>query len=118
MAYSFTPWMRDLISGSNLHGVAGYYNLDAKQGITVGFRWFSQAEIGLMDDAGKPMGTFTPKDWSVEVGYSRQLIDRLSVGATAHFVRSDMSGVDKDAVANAVAFDLGVYYTGQARNCR
>lgn len=111
-AYSFTPWMRDLVSGSNFHGAAGYYNLDEKQGITVGFRWFSHAEIGLTDDTGKSMGTFTPKDWSVEVGYTRKLIDRLSVGATAHFVRSDMSGMDKDAIANAVAFDLGMYYQG------
>lgn len=110
VGYSFTPWMRKLVSGNNLHGFAGYYNLDEKQGVVAGFRWFSQAEVDLWSDTGEAAGSFTPKNWSVDVGYARKLTDDLSVGATVRFVRSDMSGLDKDAVANAVAFDLGVYY--------
>lgn len=105
IGYSFTPWMRELTKGNDLHSVGGYYNLDDKQGVTAGFRYFKHAEIDLSGDA-----TFVPKDWSVEVGYARKLAEGLSVGATARFVRSDLSGVEKDAVANAAAFDLGVYY--------
>lgn len=104
-AYSFTPWMRELASGNDMHAAAGYYNIDDKQGVTAGFRWFRHADIDLGAD-----GCFTPKDWSVDVGYARKLMDNLSVGATMRFVHSDMSATDKDAVANAVAFDLGVYY--------
>lgn len=106
IGYSYTPWMRELIKGNDLHAVGGYYNIDDKQGVTAGFRYFKHAEIDLLDDDA----TFTPKDWSVEAGYARILAEGLSVGATARFVRSDLSGVEKDAVANAVAFDLGVYY--------
>lgn len=106
IGYSFTPWMRELTKGNDLHSVGGYYNINDKQGITAGFRWFKHAEIDLLGDDA----TFTPKDWSVEIGYARKLVKGLSLGATARFVRSDLSGVEKDAVANAVAFDLGVYY--------
>lgn len=106
IGYSYTPWMRELIKGNDLHSAAGYYNIDDKQGITAGFRYFKHAKIDLLENDG----TFTPKDWSIEVGYARKLAEGLSVGATARFVRSDLSGVEKDAIANAAAFDLGVYY--------
>ena len=106
IGYSFTPWMRELTGGNDLHGVGGYYNIDDKQGITVGFRYFKHAKIDLLENNG----TFTPKDWSVEAGYARQLVKGLSVGATVRFVHSDLSGVEKEAIANAAAFDLGVYY--------
>ncbi len=106
IGYSFTPWMRELTGGNDLHGVGGYYNIDDKQGITAGFRYFKHAKIDLLENNG----TFTPKDWSVEAGYARQLVKGLSVGATVRFVHSDLSGVEKEAIANAAAFDLGVYY--------
>lgn len=106
IGYSFTPWMRKLMKGNDLHGVGGYYNIDDKQGITAGFRYFKHAEVDL---SGGDV-TFVPKDWSVEVGYARKVVEGLSIGATARFVRSDLSGAEKDAVANAAAFDLGVYY--------
>lgn len=105
IGYSYTPWLRELMKGNDLHSVGGYYNIDDKQGITAGFRYFKHAETSLPGN-----DAFTPKDWSAEVGYARKLADGLSVGATARFVRSDLSGVEKDAVANAAAFDLGVYY--------
>lgn len=113
LGYSFTPWMRELTSGNDLHGVGGYYNIDDKQGVTAGFRWFTHAGVTAGD--GK---TFTPKDWSLDAGYARKFAEVLSVGLTARFVRSDMSAADKDAVANAVAFDLGVYYRPRTVNER
>jgi hypothetical protein len=102
--YSFTPWLRDLNSGNNLHAIAGYYKLDEKQSVHAGFRFFQHAKIDL------EQGDFTPKDWSIDLGYARKLTEELSVGATARLVHSDMSAYDDDAVANAVAFDLGIYY--------
>lgn len=104
IGYGFTPWMRELTSGNDLHGAAGYYNLDEKQGVVAGFRWFRHAKV----DVGKT--TFTPKDWSVDAGYVRKLTDHLSMGAVVRFVYSDMSATYKDAKAKAVAFDLGAYY--------
>ena len=62
IGYSFTPWLRELSKGSNLHGVAGYWNLDEKQGITAGFRWFNHSETNIWDKEGNDAGTFTPKD--------------------------------------------------------
>ncbi len=106
IGYSFTPWMREMAKGNDFHSVGGYYNIGDKQGVTAGFRYFKHAEIDLPESSE----TFVPKDWSVEVGYARKLVEGLSVGAMVRFVRSDLSGVDKDAVANAAAFDFGVYY--------
>lgn len=77
IGYSFTPWLRELSKGSNLHGVAGYCNLNEKQGITAGFRWFNHPETNVWDKDGNDAGTFTPKDWSVDVGYARKLTDEF-----------------------------------------
>ena len=82
VAYSFTPWMRELASGSNLHALAGYYGLDDKQGIQAGFRYINRPDV---ERAG---AVYTPKDWSIDLGYARKLTEGLSVGATARFVRS------------------------------
>lgn len=107
IGYSFTPWLRDLQDGSSLHGVAGYYNIDDKQGVVAGFRWFSHGEVELSGKPGQSSGSFTPRDWSVDLGYSRKVAEGLSVGAVARFVHSALSD---EATANAVAFDLGVFY--------
>ncbi len=107
VAYSFTPWMRELASGSNLHALAGHYQLDDKQGIQAGFRYINRPEV---ERAG---AVYTPKDWSIDLGYARKLTEGLSVGATARFVRSALFD---NAVANGVAFDLGVYYQQAWRN--
>lgn len=107
VAYSFTPWMRELASGSNLHALAGYYGLDDKQGIQAGFRYINRPDV---ERAG---AVYTPKDWSIDLGYARKLTEGLSVGATARFVRSALFD---NAAANGVAFDLGVYYQQAWRN--
>lgn len=104
VGYSYTPWLHDL-NHSDLHGLAGFYNLDGNQGVVLGARWFRHGRI----DLGKEDGTFRPNDWSVEAGYVRKLAPGWSVAATARYIRSDMSAAE-DAVAHAVAFDLGVYY--------
>lgn len=107
VAYSFTPWMRELASGSNLHAVAGYYQLDDKQGLHAGFRYIGRPEV---ENAGK---VYTPKDWSIDLGYARKLTEGLSMSATARFVRSALF---ENVAANAVAFDLGVFYQQVWRN--
>ena len=78
VGYSFTPWLRELMSGSDMHVVGGYYNIDNKQGIMAGFRWFKHTEIELGEKV------FTPKDWSVDVGYTRKLTQELSFTDTLY----------------------------------
>lgn len=110
MAYSYTPWMRDLLSGCYLHSAAGYYNLGRRHSVLIGYRSFTGSKMEVYNDTGKPEGTFTPRDWAVDLGYSLALLKNLSVSVTGRFIRTDMSALSDEAKDDLYAFDLGAYY--------
>ena len=109
--YGFTPWMRNLSSGSTLHSVAGFGRLGERQSVLAGFRYLSLPEMFLTDDRGNGLGTVRPSDMTVEVGYARRLVRGFSASLTARYIRSD-AGLDE--TASAVGFDAGLYYRHSA----
>lgn len=111
IAYSYTPWMREEISGSALHTVSGYWKIKDKQAVFAAFRHFTAASVELMDEGGNAEGSFTPRDWALDFGYSWQLRKDLSLSLTFRYIRSDM---ETSGGAGACAFDLGVYYRHKA----
>lgn len=110
VAYSFTPWMTDYRSDSRLHRVGGFYRLSDKDAIVAGFRHFANGTFELINDNGVQYGEVNPREYALEVGYARSLFKDFSVGATVRYIRSDMGSLQDADPANAVAFDLGVYY--------
>lgn len=110
IAYSYTPWMRNLVDGSTLNSVGGFYKIDRKQGVVAGFRGFSHPGMEISDENGNIVGGFTPKEWALDLGYSRLLTDNLSMALTLHYIHSDMGSYGGAAAASAVAFDISVYY--------
>lgn len=110
LAYSYTPWMREQLSGSALHTVSGYWKISDKQGVFAGFRHFTAASTERMDEEGNAEGSFTPRDWALDFGYSRQLRKNLSLALTCRYIRSDMGTSGGAEAAGACAFDVGIYY--------
>ncbi len=110
IAYSFTPWMKDYLSESRFHRVGGYYRLSEKEAIVAGFRHFANGKFGLIDQDGVSAGEVNPMEYAVEVGYARTLLKDFSAGATVRYIRSDLGAIQGVDAANAVAFDLGLYY--------
>ena len=110
IAYSYTPWLRNLVDGSTLNSVGGFYKIDRGQGVVAGFRGFSHPDMDISDENGNIVGGFTPKEWALDLGYSRLLTDNVSVALTLHYIHSDMGSYGGAAAASAVAFDVSVYY--------
>ena len=110
LAYSFSPWMKDLRSNSRLHRIGGYWQLTDKDAVVAGFRHFTNGVFELTDDNGVTTGEVNPYEYALEVGYARSLYKGLSAGATVRYIRSDMGSLANLDPANAVAFDLGLYY--------
>lgn len=110
IAYSFSPWMKDFRSESRLHRVGGFYRLSEKDAIVAGFRHFANGVFELMNEDGVYGGEVNPREYALEVGYARSLFNGFSAGATVRYIRSDMGSLQGADPANAVAFDLGVYY--------
>lgn len=110
VAFSYTPWMRDLVSGSALSSVGGFYKIGNKQSVVVGFRNFSHPDMNFSDENGNILEKFTPKEWTLDLGYSRLLTKNLSMALTLHYIHSDMGSYGDADAASAVAFDFSVYY--------
>ena len=110
VAYSFSPWMKDFRSESRLHRVGGFWRLSEKDAIVAGFRHFANGVFELANENGGYAGEVNPREYALEVGYARSLFKGFSAGATVRYIRSDMGALQGADPANAVAFDLGVYY--------
>lgn len=104
IAYSYSPWMKDLRENSRLHRVGGYYRLTDKDAVVAGFRHFANGDIGLDEDE------VNPGEYAIEAGYARILSEGFSAGATVRYIRSEMCDVQGVDPGNAVGFDVGMYY--------
>lgn len=114
VAYSYTPWMRDLVSGSALHSVGGYYQISSKQSVVAGFRSFSHPDVDITDENGNVTNNFKPKEWALDLGYSYLLMKNLGMSLTLHYINSDMGSYGGADAGSAIAFDLGVFYRHSA----
>ncbi|MEY3059262.1 MAG: hypothetical protein RL000_614, partial [Bacteroidota bacterium] len=78
---TYTPWLKDLgLNDVYLASLAGYYKLDEQQTLSTSLRYFSLGNIQFTDNLGNDLNAFRPREVSVDLGYSRVLSDRLSLG--------------------------------------
>jgi hypothetical protein len=117
---TYTPWLKDLVPDIFLAYLAGYAKVgkDKNQTISASMRYFSLGNINYTDAYGNAIGTGMPREFSFDVGYAIKLSENLSVGANLRYIHSAIaSGVSYSSTGgdyrpgNAVAGDLGMYYT-------
>ncbi|MCU0334839.1 MAG: type IX secretion system outer membrane channel protein PorV [Chitinophagaceae bacterium] len=119
LAVTYTPWLKDIgVNDVFLAAMAGYYKLDEESAITGSLRFFNLGDIQFTDFSGNPLSTGKPTELGIDVGYSRKLTDRWSVGASLRYINSNLargfasnSGVVYQA-GSTVAGDLSVFYDG------
>ena len=112
---SYTPWLSNLgIKDINLAYLAGYKKLSDKDALGASLCYFSLGDIPAYDEDGNPAGyTISPKEYSVDVSYSRFLADNFVMGMTGRFIYSNLTGgtVDDYHAGKAVAADIsGTYF--------
>ncbi len=97
------------LSKSNMHALGGYYRLNPKHGLALGFRYYNGGQYGSSQD-GVIYTSIKPHDAIVDLGYSYSVNGFLSVGANLRYVNT----MESDVAANAFGFDAGVYYRRNA----
>ena len=115
---TYTPWLKDLVPDIYLAYLSAYgkFGQDGNQAISGSLRYFSLGEINYTDINANPTGTGLPREFSLDLGYSRRLSTYLSAGLSLRYIHSSIatglaqSGIDYHP-GNTVAADLGVYYT-------
>jgi hypothetical protein len=117
---TYTPWLKDLgLNDVYLASLAGYYKFDELQAINGSVRYFSLGNIQFTDNLGNDLNTFRPREFGIDVGYSRKLTDKMGIGVSLKYIYSNLAGGAATNGSNykagtAVAGDLGFYYDGKA----
>lgn len=112
---SYIPWMKQLTSDVFLAAASGYYKPDENQAISVGLRYFNLGSIQFTSDGVNNMGSSNPREWGLDIGYSRRLSDKLGLGLGLRYIHSALLGNAGMAGSNfqtgrAFAADLGLYF--------
>src|SRR5215831_8149034 len=116
---TYTPWLKDLgLNDVYLASLAGYYKFDENQAISGSVRYFSLGNIQFTDNLGNDLNSFRPKEFGIDVGYSRKLSDKMGMGVGLKYIYSNLAGGAATNGSNykagtAIAGDLGFYYEGK-----
>lgn len=118
VSLSYTPWLRKLVNDIFLANVAGYWKLGSgdNQAVSASLRYFSLGEVNTSDQSGVATQSLNPYEMSVDVGYSRKLSEKFSMGVAFRYIYSDLGfsdsyAGDQTSGASAFAADIAGYYT-------
>lgn len=111
-AASYTPWLASIANDMGLAYLSGTSKLGERSTISANLMYFDLGQIDYRTANNQPNGSFNPKEYAFTIGYGQKLSDNFGVGLNARYVRSNLTGGSTDSnPGNAIAVDLGAYYT-------
>jgi hypothetical protein len=117
-ALSYTPWLRKIVNDIFLAELVGYWKLGGNdnQAVSGSLRYFSLGEVTFgSSSSGGAVQTINPYEMAIDLGYSRKLSEKFSMGVALRYVLSDLSWTDsysgeQNTAASAFAADISGYY--------
>ncbi len=119
---NYVPWLKELgLKDVYLASLAAHYKLDEQQVISGSLRYFNLGSIQFTDASGQDLNKGNPREFSLDLGYSRKLSDHLALGVALRYIYSNLAaGTASSGGAykpgNAVAGDIGLYYTNASES--
>ena len=118
VAISYTPWLRKIVNDIFLGDITGYWKLgnDDNQALSASFRYFSLGEVTVGGEtSGETLQTINPYEFAIDLGYSRKLSEKFSMGVVLRYILSDLSYDDSysgetNTAASAFSADISGYY--------
>ena len=121
VAISYTPWLRKIVNDIFLADISGFWKLGSgdNQALSASFRYFSLGEVTVGNQGSavgsSPVQTLNPYEFAFDIGYSRKLSEKFSMGVVLRYILSDLSYTDEmsgesNTAANAFSVDLSGYY--------
>ena len=118
VSLSYTPWLRKLVNDIFLANVSGYWKLGSNdnQAISASLRYFSLGEVTSSDPSNITTQSLNPYEMAIDVGYSRKLSEKYSMGVVFRYIYSDLGfsnsyAGDQTSGASAFSADISGYYT-------
>jgi hypothetical protein len=119
---NYSPWLRDLsVNDVFLASLAGYYKLDDNQAISASLRYFKLGNVQFTDQSGNNLQQYNPKEFAIDLGYSRKLSSKFGLGIAIRYINSNLAkgtfaGTGAVKAGNSVAGDLHLYHHGAKEN--
>ena len=115
---TYTPWLKDVVNDVYLASISGYYKLEDNQAISASLRYFSLGNIQFTDGTGQDLQSYRPREFGIDVGYSRKLNAKNGIGIALKYINSNLTGgfslgSTTYKTGSAVAADLGWYHDGK-----
>ena len=118
VSLSYTPWLRKLVNDIFLANVAGYWKIGSQdnQALSASLRYFSLGEVTSTGMSGEFAETLNPYEMSFDLGYSRKLSEKFSMGVVFRYIYSDLGfsdsyAGDQSTGASAFSADISGYFT-------
>lgn len=116
VAYSYTPWLQNLIKDMDLNYLTGYYRFDNQQVVSASLLYFSMGTIIFTDDQGTRLLDHNANEFAIDLAYSRKFSEKIAGSIGFRYIRSDLTGgfaQQGQPVAkagNSAAADISTYY--------
>jgi hypothetical protein len=115
VSFTYSPWLRELVSDIELLYLGGYYKLNERSTLGASLTYFSLGAIDFFDQEGMATGTYKPNEFAMDLAYTMKLNENFAISLTGRYIRSDLTqgqnvGTTQTHAANAGAADLGLYY--------
>jgi hypothetical protein len=115
---SYTPWLGKIVNDMDIVYLTGFIKPTREQAISLSLKYFDLGEISFRSDNNVNLGNFNPRELAVEATYSRMLTEEFSIGGTAKYIHSNLTGAFSSGgvdakPAHSVAADIGIFYTKQ-----
>lgn len=106
----FTLWMPG-VSKNNLLTASGYFKVTDKFALGADFKYFSYPAYAVTSPEGRSSSEFQPKEFSVGLGASFQIMEGLAAGL---HLKMASSALAKDAKGSAFGADISLKYEKDA----
>lgn len=117
VSLSYTPWLRKLVNDIFLANLSGYYKIGSgdNQAISASLRYFSLGEVTTNGVSGEEGQSLHPYEMSIDLGYSRKLSEKYSMGVVFRYIYSDLGfsqsyAGDQSSGASAFSADISGYF--------
>lgn len=118
VALSYTPWLRKLVNDIFLANLAGYWKIGSgdNQALSASLRYFSLGEVTSDNGIDGVAQSLNPYEMAFDLGYSRKLSEKFSMGVVFRYIYSDLGfsdsyAGDQSTGASAFSADIAGYFT-------
>lgn len=113
-SFSYSPWLKNIVSDISLSYLSGYYKINENNVIGTSLRYFSLGKIQLTDINQQELGVFNPNEFAVDATYARRFGETFSLGTSVRYIYSNLgagqfSTGQQAKAGRSVAVDVSAY---------